>query len=1106
MSEMKSLSPADLEQILLWNSDVPKAVSALAHDLIHNRVLEHPDQPAVCAHDGNLSYRELDDIATRLACHLAAQGVGPETLVPLCFEKSKWVIVSMLAVLKAGAAFVSLDPTQPQSRLQHMVRQTRAKLLLASPKYAPLCGELVPAVLVVDSSASSGWQEQLTKAPLVTAKNAAYVIFTSGSTGQPKGCVIEHEQLCTSAIHGGKAMGCDKESRMLQFVSYSFDACIIEIMYTMIFGGCICIPSDWDRMNNLAGAIHKTQATSAFFTPSLFRTMEPQDIGGLHTVVLGGEACPEDLINKWKSKVRLISVYGPTECTVAITVLDYSSSQYGPGDLGKPFTGAWIADQNDPSKLLPIGSIGELLIEGPTVGRGYLHEAAKTQQSFISHPHWVQDTDRQGHIYRSGDLVKYNDDGSIFFLGRKDSQVKIRGQRLEMGEVEHQLQKVLPTAKEVIVEVITPAGSDSPTLIAFVQPAAKAGHLNWEQDGPRVVTSASEQAVLRSLATDATAKLSLVLPVYAVPTFFVPVQHFPFAVSGKLDRKLLRRVATELSVTELDCFTGEKVHRPLTELEQTLALLWQTLLKTEKVEAQDNFYHLGGDSIAAMKLVVTARAGGLSLTVTLISQNPVLADMALCTSAAEGLPPVDPYSLVSEDVVSTVLDSAELVNGEVDDIYPASTHQDYFAKPTNRYLLQNVFHIPPHINLSRFQEAWYKMAQKHAVLRTRLVQIPDDRSYQVVMKGKLEWQNETSLERYIHDDKADHIGYGDLISRFAVVHDEKSSKRFFVWSGSHACYDGTGVPMLFADLEHAYRDEVSPNQGLKFNQFIKCTVLADQNMAESFWRTYLAGAKASVPTRHFCEVPESHNIVADVNLARNFNIERPAVSDITISTMAEVAMAIVFSRHLQSDEVILSQYRTGRNIPLPGVEEMIAPAMTKIPHRFHVKNGRKIRDLLHASQRDLNAMAAFEQLGWDNIRSLSEDTMAACDAAIYVTVSAGSSYIINTWGEGIGMELLWSGITMHSPFRFSVKSSEEGIRVNTTFDGSLLSVETMDGILRQFEQALLQIAANDGEQSLENVKTDADWGEPSVLTPSVEAKLKEDLRLAVENLGAASLN
>ncbi|KAJ2980329.1 hypothetical protein NQ176_g2704 [Zarea fungicola] len=1069
MAEKQSIPClADMEQILCWNGNIPKPISALAHDLIQRRVLEQPNQPAVCAWDGDLSYRELDTLASRLAHNLAAQGVGPEILVPLCFEKSKWIIVSMLAVLKAGGAFVSLDPTQPQSRLRHIIEQTRAGLVLSSPKYAQLCEEIVPEVLVVDESAISPFPAtaNITEA---TPSNAAYVIFTSGSTGQPKGCVIEHEQLCTSAVLGGKAIGFEKPPRMLQFISYAFDACIIEIMYTLIFGGCVCIPSDWDRMNNLSGAINRMQVNTAFFTPSLFRNIEIQDVGGLERVILGGESVPADLINKWKTKLSLYSMYGPTECAVAITALDYSSSKHGPGDLGKAFVGAWIADENDPDRLMPLGAVGELLIEGPTVGRGYLNDDLKTQQAFISPPLWMGSTGRQGRLYRTGDLVKYNGDGTMSFVGRKDSQVKIRGHRLEMGEVEHQLQKACPAATEVIVEVVAPvANSGSPTLMAFLRMAEEAGYLNWEQDGPSVMTSPGQQRVLRALAKQATATLSLVLPSYAIPTFLIPVRSFPFAISGKLDRKKLRNIAAALSVAELESFTGEKVHRELTTKEHQLSVLWQTVLGGSNFEAQDNFFHLGGDSIAAMKLVSTARAKGLSLTVAKISEHPVLAEMALSTSAAEALPLIEPYSLVSEDDLRRVLQPLQFSKTQIEDVYPASTHQDYFAAPENTYFLQCVFHLPRHIDVVKFKAAWDFAASQHAVLRTRIVQICNGRNFQVVMKSKLEWHSETSLEGFLKHDEEEHIGYGDLITRFAIVDDEKSA-----------------VPMLYADMEHAFRNEASPNQGLKFNQFIKHTVLADPTPAESFW------------------LPASHNVVADVNLARTFSIQKAQTSEITISTMAEVAMAIVFSRHLQSEEVVFSQYRTGRTLPLPGIEEMIAPAMTKIPHRFHIKAGRKIRDLLYSSQRDLYAMANFEHLGWDNIKNLSEDTRAACDAAIYVTVSAGSSFITNTWGEGIGMELLWTGITMHSPFRFSIKSSEDVIRVNTTFDGNLLAVETMDAILRQFEQVMLQVVASDAMQTLEAVEIDTDWSEPSVLIPDVIANSKDNLRLAVQGLGAA---
>ncbi|MCJ1364195.1 hypothetical protein MMC16_003304 [Acarospora aff. strigata] len=332
-------SSEEEQQIWEWNRTPPQAVRTCAHHLIEAHTLSQPDSSAVCSWDSDLTYGELEELSSNLAGFLDSQGVGPEVLVPLCFEKSKWMVVAMLAVLTAGGAFVPIDPTQPINRIDYAIRQTGAQFVLVSRNYAQTYNHIVDAVFVVDVDSVSKLEKSPSFSRAVGPNTAAYVIFTSGSTGQPKGVIIEHEQLSTSSTKGGRAMGFESKPRVLQFASYAFDACILEIITTLVFGGCVCIPSDSERLNGIVYAMNKMHVTCAFFTPSLLSNLRFEILETLNTVILGGESLPPALVKRWAAKLRLILAYGPTECCVICLTFDTSQYTPGAGDLGRAVSG-----------------------------------------------------------------------------------------------------------------------------------------------------------------------------------------------------------------------------------------------------------------------------------------------------------------------------------------------------------------------------------------------------------------------------------------------------------------------------------------------------------------------------------------------------------------------------------------------------------------------------------------------------------------------------------------------------------------------------------------------------------------------------------------------
>lgn len=448
ISDIKLVTPEDLERIWDWNSTVPASVHRCVHDIITERTAAQPEAPAICAWDGGLTYSELDRVSTALAGRLIDLGVQKDTMVPLCFEKSLWTTVAMLGVIKAGGAFVLLDASLPEARLRSITQQARATIIVSLHSNEALSLRLAPQVVTLGSHDSKdlfdGPSSRLCL-PTCSPSSAMYVAFTSGSTGTPKGAVISHGNLASALHHQREGLTTTAESRVYDFSSYSFDVSICNAFATLATGGCLCVPNEQDRRDRLAESIASLDANVIDVTPSVARLLALEQVPGLRTIIFGGEALYLRDVTPWWDRVQIVSLYGPCECTPNSTINRSPRSPEEATNMGRGVgLVTWVVDADNDDSLCPLGCVGELLLEGPLVGQGYLDDPEKTAAAFIEDPLWLLQgapgrPGRHGRLYKTGDLVRYNEDGSLTFSGRKDAQVKIRGQRVELGEIEHLL-------------------------------------------------------------------------------------------------------------------------------------------------------------------------------------------------------------------------------------------------------------------------------------------------------------------------------------------------------------------------------------------------------------------------------------------------------------------------------------------------------------------------------------------------------------------------------------------------------------------------------------------------------------------------------------------
>ncbi|KAH7111096.1 hypothetical protein B0J11DRAFT_598956 [Dendryphion nanum] len=832
---------------------VPEEIQQCVHDVFAQDFQSRSGTPAICSWDGEMSYGELDEVSTSLAGLLVNLGIKPEDIVPLCFEKSMWTVVAMLAVLKAGGAFVPLDPEHPAGRQEEIFKQTGAKVVLTSAQSSTLW-ESLPCNVVLVSKASIG-QLPLSNEirSTVTPRNAAYIIFTSGSTGVPKGVVLEHQTVITSCLGHGKAFGFTKNTRMLQFASYTFDACIAEILTTLLHGGCVCIPSEHGRCNDLAISIKSMDVNWALLTPTVARLLDPSTVS-LKALVFIGEQVSTTDTERW-GDIQLINGYGPTECCVFCTA-HVGANGFQTGNIGKSIASVgWVVDPENHNKLAPLGSVGELLIEGPILARGYLNDQAKTDAAFIEDPTWLVEgggghPGRRGRLYKTGDLVRYDADGNLIYVGRKDGQVKVRGQRVELGEIEHHVQECMPKAQQVAVEIILSAEEpDSAMLAAFLKldEGLYNTHLTRNAIG--------DGSIVHLPLAEVEEKLAERLPKHMVPTVFFALRKLPMTASGKTDRKQLQEIGASFSAQQLAEIrtTRQNLKRcPSTNMELALRQLWAKVLhvEVETIGLDDSFFRLGGDSIAAMKLVAEARRNGMELSVANIFQNSTLKALAMLGSkdTRNFRNEIESFSILGPGVnVANVREEvASICNidvGMVEDIYPCSPVQEGMISLTLRrsgdYVMRSVLELQDNVDQSGFQAAWEQVARSIPTLRTRIVQHSSLGLLQAVIEENIRWMNEEGLEDYLQLDKAISMDLGEPLVRYALVKEPQRDKLWFVWTVHHALYDGWSLPRILDAVRTVYTGGVLEPLP-KFNVFIEHISQQDPEAMKAYWQESLA--------------------------------------------------------------------------------------------------------------------------------------------------------------------------------------------------------------------------------------------------------------------------
>ncbi|HEU4962348.1 MAG TPA: amino acid adenylation domain-containing protein [Bacilli bacterium] len=952
------LGEVEKEQVLhAWNATERPLEEACIQQWFERQAERTPDGCALVTFEEQVTYRDLNERANRLAHYLRRRGVGPDVLVGLSVERSVDMVVGLLGILKAGGAYLPLDPNYPQERLAFMVEDAQIKWLVTQNKLRdrlPIGGQ---EVVELDGDRSMIAEESAANPPLLTAPHhLAYVIYTSGSTGKPKGVLIEHRGLCNLAQALWERFALTASSRVLQFATFNFDASVYEMFPALTAGAALCLVAQEDL---LPGApLHRTlqqlRVTTLMMPPSALAVTSDRDLPDLQTVVAGGEDCSAEVAMRWSQGRRFVNAYGPTEGTVCATMQEYPGQ--GKPTIGGPLPNVKVYVLDPNGHPVPIGVPGELYIAGVGLARGYLHRPELTERAFLPNPFG---NDPEERLYKTGDLVRYRTDGQLDYLGRIDEQVKLRGFRIETGEIAATLRE----REDVRDALVLVRGdlSGGPRLVAYVIPEREeADERAWRQF------------------------LQAKLPAYMVPTTYVQISAWPLTASGKIDRRAL-------PMTELREMRADEAVAPRTETERQIAAVWQEVLGVAQVGMTDNFFELGGHSLLATQAM--SRLRGLvqaPVTVRELFRHPTVEELA---DAIDGMEAMEPDAGEERPIPRLARQGA----GERSDWFELSAGQRRLWFLHQQEADASAYAIPYQVRLhgplsvERLEQSLNLVIARHESLRTRFAERDGKPMQQILpeLTLRIERHDLSSLSEPEREQEARRLALEEAIRPFDL---EKGSlvrthvlqmgpdQHIWVLNLHHIIADGWSMQVLmrevtaaYAALERGADDVPLPDLPIQYADYAAWETARMQGTKRDrlleVWRDQLADA----PT--FLELPTDHprppvssgrgaTIQFDlpdalVQRLRAFGHQEAATLFVTLLS----AYQAFLHRLTRQDTTLVGFPGAGRN--RPETEGLIGFFVNTLVNRADFRDDLTFRELLQEVRGRVVEAQAHDELPFD---------------------------------------------------------------------------------------------------------------------------------------------
>ena len=762
-----NLIPKTERQLLLHDFNIIHAdynLNQTVTQMFETQVAKTPDNIAVVFEEKELTYRALNEAANKLAHHLRnVFHIKGDDIIALQVERSEWMMIGLLGIMKSGGAYLPLDPDAPENRTAYMLQDSGAKLLLTDQatyqKARESFGKTWP-VVAIENALHENYNNLDT---LINNRNLAYLIYTSGSTGQPKGVMLEHRGV-VNMLYGQIAhLEVTAEDKTLQFAPYTFDASVGELYMGLCAGAMMVIASRETLLSTekFGELMHKYKITIADVPPTYLSVLDEAALKNARLLITAGEAAISKDVKKYSSKLQYVNIYGPTETTVVVCSFkipaSYSLGQSVP--IGRPVPNMEILVVDEQLQLVPIGVPGELVISGVGLARGYLNNKKLTAEKFVPHPF------REGErLYRTGDLGRWLDDGNLEFVGRVDHQLKIRGYRIEAGEIEDSLLQH-PAIKSCVVLGKNINGTKD--LVAYLVFSSN------KQSTPDV-------ASLRNYLGES-------LPDYMIPAYFVELETLPLTSHDKVDRKAL----PEPDVSNM--LAGADYVAPKREMEVLLAETWEAVLRRPAIGLHDNFFHIGGDSIKALQISGRLGTAGWSLSIKDLFSHPTIAQLAAKVTNKQQHYPQD------------------LVSGVV----PLTAIQQWFFEniktDTHHFNQAFVLSAKQNLNVDFLQQSLEALVAQHDILRATYleesglpVQTIGENITVILQTVSIEKEEEEAAIIAHHANKAQTSFYLSQGQLFKAVLFQKTSGDELLLVIHHLVVDGVSWRILLEDLRSAY--------------------------------------------------------------------------------------------------------------------------------------------------------------------------------------------------------------------------------------------------------------------------------------------------------------
>ncbi len=782
LNKISILTSEEKEKIKSWSANSkPLPESNIIHEWFEKIAEEYPESIAMTFNGKALTYSELNAKANKLSHYLINLGTNAEDIVGICIGKSFEMVIASIAVLKVGAAFVPLDPSYPEERLNYIIKDARVKLLITNANNDELFHDRTIPIVNIDKTKSEiehyGIENPNSD---VEPNNLAYIIYTSGSTGKPKGVMLQHEGFCNLIQRMHEDFIVKKNSSVLQFASYSFDASIAEIFMPLLIGATLSIIDKELAISPglLIDFMNQNKVTHATLPPSVLSLVDETKIDGGKTFISVGDSCSWSIAERFIDKVRLLNGYGPTEASVGtswdvVKLEDKNSSLTAP--IGKPIGNSKIYLLNKELTSVPIGGVGEIFIGGLGLARGYFNRPDLTAEKFLPDPFSLV---KGARMYRTGDTARYLNDGTIEFIGRVDFQVKIRGFRIELGEIEAQLNSLGPVKSSIVVASKDNLGNEK--LIGYII------------SDDKKVDAEEIKNLLRNN-----------LPEYMIPYTIVHLNEFPLTPNGKVDRKTLPK-PDDLAVSEFD-------ESPNNANEEIIANIWKDILKLKNIGINQNIFEIGGHSLLATQVISRLNESfNIQFPIKYIFEYPTISSLAK---------EIEKYKL------SDKVNLQPIVKVSREQKLPLSFSQKRLwflneLKPNDpSYNITSAFKLIGSLNTDALFNSINQIVNKHEVLRTVFL---DDHGqpYQKILdeiKLEIKQKDFSNLSESEAEINTKNIAINEARSTFNLstgpllkvsLFKISDTKHILILTIHHIIADGWSIPILIKDIAEFYNQKV----------------------------------------------------------------------------------------------------------------------------------------------------------------------------------------------------------------------------------------------------------------------------------------------------------